>query len=184
MNKLICLFVILMMASCSSLKKTIIYSSLAGGMTGAVSGSVLSPEKESRGANALVFGLVGAGIAGLAGYALYQDDPRNYQLQNMLRDEKKREMEEDPNLVPINLDNLTIGATLDKKEAYEVPLKKIPKELQGKVNKQILIKYQSKERYIKKGNKTYYVPPFNIYEHGYSDTPDGQGEKVNDSKEQ
>ena len=172
MNKYIILILIFTMTSCSSMKKTIIYSSLAGGIAGSVSGAVLSPDKESQGGNAAIFGLIGAGIAGLAGYALYKDDPRNYKLDNMLLDDGKKKVDLDPNLVPIGLENLTIGAELNKNEAYEVPLKKLPKELQGKVNKQFLIKYQSKERYIKKGNKTYYVPAFDIYEHGYSNTPD------------
>ena len=78
-----------LVASCSNLKRTLVYSSLAGGMTGAVSGYVLSPNKEIRGANAAVFGLIGAGVAALAGSALYEDDPRNYKLKNMLRDKKE-----------------------------------------------------------------------------------------------
>ena len=40
-------------------------------------------------------------------------------------------------------------------------------KLKGKVKKQYVIKYQSKERYLNKGNKTFYIPPFQIYEHSY-----------------
>lgn len=74
----------LSMTGCSSLKKSIIYGSMIGSLTGMVSGVMLSPNKESQGANAAIFGLIGASVSGLASYALYQDDPRNYQLNHML----------------------------------------------------------------------------------------------------
>ncbi len=165
--KTILLMMLLLLSSCSSMKKTIIYSALAGSLAGSVSGVVLSPDQESQPFNAAVFGLIGAGIAGLTGYALYKDDPRNYKLKQMLLPKK----EVDTSSVEINLGNLLIDAKLSKKEKYRVPLKKLPKALQGKVNRQFLIKYQSKERYVKKGNKTFYIPAFDIYEHGYSETP-------------
>ncbi len=83
--KMIILSILLMsVTSCSTMKKTLIYSSLAGGVTGATAGAILSPDVKSRGANAAVFGLLGAGLAALAGHALYKDDPRNYKLDQML----------------------------------------------------------------------------------------------------
>lgn len=163
---------ILSVPSCSTIKKTLIYSSLAGGATGATAGAMLSPNKESRGANAAVFGLVGAGLAALAGYALYKDDPRNYKLDQMLMDKKKTNIPYDPNAIEIGLGNLNIDANLSKEEAYKVPVKELPEKLKGKVNRQFLIKYQSKERYVKKGNKTFYIPAFDVYEHAYGETPD------------
>ena len=106
------------------------------------------------------------GVAALTGYALYQDDPRNYQLKNMLLSEKK---EVRPDEIDIGLGNLNIQADLKKVEGYKVPLTELPEKLKGKVNKQYLIKYQSKERYVKNGNKTFYIPPFEIYEHSYDE---------------
>lgn len=144
---------------------------MAGGLAGATAGAALSPNEESRGANAAVFGIIGAGVAALTGYALYKDDPRNYKLDNMLTEERKK-VSIDPNELQIGLGDLKIDANLGKQEAYEVPLKKLPKHLEGKVNKQFLIKYQSKERYIKKGSKTFYIPSFDVYEHAYGETPD------------
>ncbi len=151
--------------SCSTLKKTITYSSLSGGMAGASAGLLLSPDKESRGVNAAIFGLIGAGIAALAGYSLYEDDPRNKKLNHML--DEKEVLGEDT--LGLDLDDLKIEANLNKEEAYETPVKDLPKELKGKVKKQYVIKYQSKERYINKGNKTFYIPSFQIYEHSYED---------------
>jgi hypothetical protein len=164
------IIICLLLSSCSTLKKTIIYSSLAGGMAGAATGALLSPNKESLGANAAVFGLIGAGVTALAGYALYKDDPRNYKLKNMLREKK----EINPNEIELGLGNFNINANLDKKEVYKVPIKELPDKLKGKVNKQYLIKYQSKERYVKKGNKTYFVPAFDIYEHAYDEQLKGE----------
>jgi len=165
------LLIFIFLPSCSSLKKTLIYSSLAGGMTGAATGALLSPNKASQGANAAVFGLIGAGVAALTGYALYQDDPRNYKLQNMLMDEMPK-AKADPRELEIGLGNFKIDASLAKQEAYEVPVRELPEKLKGKVNKQYLIKYQSKERYIQNGSKTFYIPAFDVYEHAYGETPD------------
>lgn len=158
---------LLLLSACSSMKKTIIYSALSGAMVGASAGALLSPDAESRGANAAIFGLVGAGVAALAGYALYQDDPRNYKLQNMLLDPEKKE---NPNELELGPSQFKINANLEKREAYQVPVKDLPPALVGKVNKQYLIKYESKEQYLKKGSRTFYVPAFDIYEHAYGES--------------
>lgn len=168
------LLLLLLTASCSSLKKTIVYSALAGGMTGAAAGALLSPDKDSKGANAAIFGLIGAGVAALSGYALYQDDPRNYKLQNMLM-EPEKPVEVNPNELELGLGPLQIDANLEKKEAYQVPVRELPEALKGKVNKQFLIKYQSKERYVKKGPKTFYIPAFDVYEHAYGEQFENAG---------
>ena len=157
---------LLVFSSCSSMKKTIIYSALAGGLVGASAGAILSPDVESRGANAAIFGLIGAGVATLTGYALYQDDPRNYPLSNMLLDQ---EVKEKPNELELGPPQFKINANLEKKEAYPVPVKDLPPALEGKVNRQYLIKYESKEQYLKKGGRTFYVPAFDIYEHAYGE---------------
>ncbi|MGB0454610.1 MAG: hypothetical protein ACPGJV_12955 [Bacteriovoracaceae bacterium] len=163
--KVIFLILLISICSCSSKKKTLIYSSLVGGVTGSLGGALLSPDKESRGANAAVFGLVGAGVAALTGYALYKEDPRNELFDNMIRDTKKREI--DDGKVDINLGAINIDATLSKKESYQVPLVDLPEKLKGKVNQQYIIKHRSKEQFINKGNKTYYIPAFEVFEHAY-----------------
>ena len=168
------LILLLFLCSCSSMKRTILYSSLAGGMAGATAGALLSPDKESTGFNTAIFGLTGAAVTALAGYMMYEDDPRNKKLKNMLMPdgEKKR-----PGMVEIDLGDLKIEAQMDKKEAYKVPLKKLPEALRGKVKKQYLIKYESKERYINSGSKTFYIPAFEIYEHSYDEKIGGEHDK-------
>ena len=162
-NRLLIFMISLILSSCSTLKKTIVYSSLSGGLAGATAGYALSPDRESQGANAAIFGLVGAGLTVLIGYALYEDDPRNQKLNHMLDDKKVT----NPNSLGIDLDDFKIEANLSKQEVYETPMKELPAVLQGKVKKQYIIKYESKERYLNKGNKTYYIPSFQIYEHAY-----------------
>ncbi len=162
--------------SCSTLKKTIVYSSLAGGAAGAASGYVLSPNKESQGFNTAVFGIVGAAAAALIGYSMYEDDPRNKKLNHIL--EKKDPL--GPNTLGLDLNDLKIEAHLDQGQKYETPVKELPKELEGKVKKQYIIKYQSKERYLNKGNKTFYIPSFQIYEHAYDDMNLNKSEVINE----
>jgi hypothetical protein len=163
------LVLIAMLTSCSTLKKTLIYSAMSGGLAGVAGGIALSPNRQSSGANAAVFGLIGASVAAMTGYALYQDDPRNYKLRHMLIDKKTI----NPNEIEIGLGNLKIDANLEKKEAHRVPVTNLPEKLKGKVNKQYLIKYQSKERYVKKGSKTFYIPPFEVFEHTYDEKIEG-----------
>ncbi len=162
-NLISIIFIVSLLSSCSTMKKTITYSSLSGALAGASGGYLLSPDKQSRGVNAALFGLVGAGIAALAGYSMYEDDPRNKKLSHMLEEP----IPLGPNTLGLDLDDLKIEASLSKEEAYKTPLKDLPEELKGKVKKQYVIKYQSKERYLNKGNKTFYIPPFQIYEHSY-----------------
>ena len=160
MNRAVFLFY-LFLSSCSTLKKSLIYSGSSGLVAGSIAGANLSPNKESRVINAVVFGLIGAGIAGGTGYLLYKDDPRNYKLNNMLISGK-------PEVIEFDLETIKINMGLNKQEAYQVPLKNLPKELKGKVSKQFIIKHKSNEQYLQKGKKTYYIPSFSIYEHSYS----------------
>jgi hypothetical protein len=163
-SKKICIALsMLCLSSCSTLKKTIVYSSLSGGIAGAAAGYTLSPNKESQGVNAAIFGLVGAGVAALTGYVFYKDDPRNQKLNHMLEESDRL----GPNTLGLDLNDLKIEANLTQSETYKTPDKKLPKELQGKIKKQYIIKHQSKERYVNKGNKTFYIPSFQIYEHAY-----------------
>ena len=159
MKQFLMILVCLGMIACSSLRRTITYSALSGAMAGAASGVALSPNKKSNKGNALIFGLATAVLAAGVGYALYQDDPRNYQLKHMLLGQSTK--------LDINLGTFNINAKLDKKEAYSIPVKKLPAKLKGIVNQQYLIKHRSKERVIKQRGRTFYIPAFEAYEHSY-----------------
>ena len=153
---------LLSLLSCSTLKKTLIYGGLSGAVAGAAGGYVLSPDEESRAANSAIFGLIGAGLATLIGYSMYEDDPRNQKLNHMLLPKKLNENE-----MQLDLGGIKIDASLEKGETFKTPRKELPEKLRGKVKEQFIIKYESKERYVNKGNKTFYVPSFEIYEHAY-----------------
>ena len=154
----ILIFICMGLISCSSMKKTLIYSSLAGGLSGAVSGAILAPNKESVGGNALILGATGAAVAAGLGYLLYKDDPRNQKLNQMLFGEN----------LDINLGNFQVATELERKANYQVPTIPLPKALKDKVPKQYLIKYKSKDQVINQGAKTFYVPSFNVFEHSFN----------------
>ena len=160
-----CLALLLFLMGCSSFKRTMIYSSLAGGIAGSATGVVVSPNKSSRPANMAVHGALGASLAALAGYWLYRDDPRNQSLAPML-DLKL----EPPRNLEIESDKMKINASMMPKKIYRVPVMKLPPALAGKVGRQYLIKYRVKERYIRQGGKTWYIPEFEIYEYSYGET--------------
>lgn len=154
---------IFIFSSCASLNKSISYGSIAGAMVGGLSGSVFSPNERSRNKNIALFGAIGALAGGYLGGKIYKEDPRNKKLKPML------DMNRDINQVNFGLDGININANLNPSEKYLSPQINLPKHLEGKVKKQYLIKYKAKERYINKGNKTYYIPPFEVYEHAYND---------------
>ena len=154
----------LLFSGCSNLKRTLIYSSLAGGTAGVATGVVVAPNKKSRPVNMAVYGALGAGLAALAGYRLHRDDPRNRPLAPML----------DPQPRPagnleIESDKLRISAAVTPTEIYRVPVMELPPALVGKVGRQYLIKYRSKERTLRRGGMTWYIPGFDIYRYAYGD---------------
>jgi hypothetical protein len=50
---------------------------------------------------------------------------------------------------------------------YEVPLEKLPTELEGKVKKQFIIEYESDARTLEIDNRTIQISPFKAWEHVY-----------------
>ena len=162
MKILIPLSLFLFLSSCSSLKRTIVYSSLAGGVGGVATGVAVSPNKKSRPVNMAVYGVLGAGLVALTGYWIYRDDPRNQPLAPMLDLKPSGKLE-------IESDKLRISAAVTPTEIYEVPIRKLPPALVGKVGRQYLIKYRYKERYIRQGGKTWYIPDFEFYQYAYGD---------------
>ena len=153
-----------LLLSCSNLRRTLIYSSMAGGIAGAATGVVISPNKKSRPVNMIVYGALGASLAALTGYRLYEDDPRNRPLSPML------DLNPGPmGKLEIESDKLRISAAVTPTNIYKVPVMKLPPALEGKVGKQYLIKYRSKERYIRQNGKTWYIPDFEFYQYAYGD---------------
>lgn len=83
MNRLFSVIVLILMSGCATTgwKRTLAFSG-SGAALGGSSGALLSPNDESRGLNALVFGLTGALVGGAISYltdpkALVTPDPES-----------------------------------------------------------------------------------------------------------
>lgn len=70
---LVCLLVSFLTACATSPRKRFLYGAGIGAGAGALGGAALSPNSESRGMNALVFGLTGAVVGGITALFLHDD---------------------------------------------------------------------------------------------------------------
>jgi hypothetical protein len=157
----------LILASCSTLKRSVTSGALVGGLVGGSGAAIFSPDEESTDKNAYlgsIFGaLAGAGIA----YLMY-DDPKKKLKQSMLIDNPVQNHKEVPlfDFSP-ELKNIKPEVNFKPVKKYEVPQEKLPRELEGKVKKQFIIEYESKSQTINIGNRTIEISPFKAWEHVY-----------------
>lgn len=161
-----CLFLVFLFCSCSTLKRSITSGVFVGSVVGGIGGHTFSPDKESQGKNAYLFGVVGA-LAG-AGLAYMLDDNKPISTGPMILpvDEVKK------NSLPLfdfspELKEISPEVNFKPLSKYEVPIEKLPKELEGKVKKQFVIEYEAPEQVINIGTRTISVGPFNAWEHVY-----------------
>lgn len=160
----------LLASSCSSLRGTLITGSVIGGTLGGMSGVIFSPNKESKAGNALVFGALGAGLGALLGHYFYTTDPENRDLKQMiLDDDKQKNSKKEVPLFDFNPDlkNIKPDVTFKPVKKYEVPLEKLPKDLEGKVKKQFLMEYETEGKTIQYEGRTIEIAPFKAWEHVY-----------------
>lgn len=155
-----------LLTSCSSLKKQVTYSSIAGSFLGGVVGKELSPNKESDPFNTVIGAVSGAVIAGTIGYLLYEDgNPTK-------------------NLTPVDVKNLESVRSLDEyflEEGFKevnIPNSNIKvKEMTSKdieTLKKLGVRpvvpyfkeYQTENRVIMKGDKKIVIPAHKVYEQG------------------
>ena len=171
-NILLFLILSIFTSGCSTLRGSITAGSIIGGTLGAMSGAVFSPDKESVNGNALVFGAIGAGAGALLAHYFFTNDPENRDLKQMMV----------PELAPVNkkeevplfdfhpeLKNIKPDLNFKPVKKYEVPLEKLPANLQGKVKKQYLLEYESEAKTIQYEGKTIDIEPFKAYEHVYEE---------------
>lgn len=158
---------IFLFSSCSSLRKNVVLGSIAGATVGASGGYLFSPNEESRGKNAYLFGLIGGALSGLGTYYLLKKEERP-QKSLLLED---RKMNENMSIPLFNLsDDMTgLPAKVEFKpvKKYEVPQGKLPPQLKGKVKKQILIEYETKGSTMQLKGKTIQIAPFKAWEVKY-----------------
>ena len=164
------LIICLLFSSCSTLKKSMITSAIVGSVVGGLGGSIFSPDKESRDKNAFLFSAIGAAAGAGGAYLIYDKPVDQKQLKHMMLEEQK-EAQKDIPLFDFSPELKKMKPHVDFKPVnkYEVPLKKLPPELQGKVKKQFIIEYQSDAKTLKIGNRTFEISPFKAWEHVYEE---------------
>ena len=164
------LIALLFISSCSSVQKSITAGSLVGASVGSVGGVIFSPNKESINKNGFLFGAIGALLGGIVGNLLHDHPKKQSLLNEMILDEKPQEIEP----VPLfdfseELKGLNPNISFKPINKYEVPLKKLPKELEGKVKRQYVIEYETQPQTIRIGKKTLEIAPFKAWEHVYEE---------------
>ena len=161
------LAVLIILSSCSTLKRSVTSGALIGGLVGGSGGAIFSPDEESTNKNAYLGGVLGA-VAGAGIAYLMHEKPKKQIKESMLLDSPVQNHKEVPlfDFSP-ELKNIKPEVNFKPIKKYEVPLEKLPKELEGKVKKQFILEYQSEAQTIEFGNRTIQISPFKAWEHIY-----------------
>jgi hypothetical protein len=178
MRHLTLLVLVFSFFSCATRSGSSFYTSLGGslvcGTLGIFLGGELSPDRESVTFNRSIGAGIGAASCGLGGYylgqKLYDNDPRNQQLEPIKFNKPKKTVPVQQTLnTDINGINLS-DLKLTQMETIDLKLiKGVPKELQGKILTQKLIKYKVLPQTIKtKDGRTLYYSGGTAIEHLYN----------------
>ncbi len=161
------LIFIIFLSSCSSLKNSIGAGALIGGIVGGTGGAVFSPDEYSRDKNAYLGSVLGA-VAGAGLSYLFHEEPKRKMADPMLLDEPTQVHKEVPlfDFSP-ELKHIRPEVNFKPMKKYQVPLEKLPPELEGKVKKQFIIEYESDARTLEIDNRTIQISPFKAWEHVY-----------------
>ena len=163
-TNIVLLFFIL---SCANWKKEVVVNGVTGGLVGGMAGSLLSPNKESAPYNTALFGGLGAGASATITYYLGKRDQKEKELSPMILGEEKGGEFFNQLKVEEAISEIKPKINLIPKNRYEVPLKKLPKRLKGKVKKQFILEYHNEGQTIQMGNKTIELGPFKAWEFFY-----------------
>lgn len=150
---------LIFMSSCSSLKKSMIYSGVTFGAAGAFAGVSLSPDSYSKPHNAVILGglgvLLGTGLA----YYFWKDDPENKDLPSMILPEN--------NLNTENIESakqIIIPKRSSKYHLKDLGLD-VPENIKNKLPKAYVIEHVIPERVEKLNDgKSIVVDEHNAYE--------------------
>lgn len=153
MNRAICLSVMLLMiTSCSTMRRSIFYGGLSGITLGVAGSAALSPNKESITPNMAIWGSLGALVGAGLGYFFFVDDPENRELPSMIQGnlynngKLKNSNSMGPyDLAPIKNIEAKIVTPKDSKK-YKLESGPIPDHLKGKVQAPYIIEHEIPER--------------------------------------
>ena len=153
MNRIFYLSVMLLMiTSCSTMKRSIFYGGLSGITLGVAGSAALSPNKESIAPNMAIWGSLGALIGAGLGYFFFVDDPENRELPSMIQGnlynngKLKNSNSMGPyDLAPIKDIEAKIVTPKDSKK-YKLESGPIPDHLKGKVQAPYIIEHEIPER--------------------------------------
>jgi hypothetical protein len=160
--KILVLSSLLLLSSCSTVRKSILYGGLSGFSLGVVGSVSLSPNKESVTPNIAVWGSIGALVGATLGYLFFMDDPENRELPSMINP-KNRDQEMNP---VSKLEAITIQPSDSKK--YKVESGPLPENLKGKVKAPFIIEHEIPERIEQLENgKTITVEQHKAWEMSY-----------------
>lgn len=159
--------ILTLFSSCSTIKKSLSTGAIVGGVLGGAGGAIFSPNEESTNQNAYLGGVLGAFAGAGAAYLLHPQKKVKVK-ESLLLDQDIQHHKE----VPIfdfspELKNIKPEVNFKPVKKYEVPLEKLPPELEGKVKKQFIIEYESNARTLEIGNRTIQISPFKAWEHVY-----------------
>jgi len=160
------IFIILLVSSCSTMNKTLIYSSIAGAVLGGFIGKELSPDRDSDAFNTVIGATTGAALTTAVGYYFYKD-------ANPALDLKQSPLKEDIPMVPIpdqsfGQDKLRIVPKIGPtgKKEYLKFSDNLPDEIKLTAKKQYFKKYKTEAYSFDQDGRTYQIPSFEVIENG------------------
>ena len=160
------LLLVLLLTSCATRKKTILYSALAGSALGALAGKELSPNRESDGFNQALGALTGAVALGLAGNMMYDDRHPEREMDISPIDDfhpKKVNDEEGIQLGDLGIPQYVPEIKTSTEKQYYAQKGEHLKNAM----KQYVIKHKTQEKsLILKNGKKYVFPEMTILEYG------------------
>lgn len=166
MKKINCIVYILLFSSCSTLNKTLLYTSASGAIAGGVIGRGLSPDRQSDNFNTALGAITGAITSSIIGYFLYSDANPAIKLKtSSLKNENPLSPLRDQSY---SNDKLSITPKLYSvgSKEYLKFAKGTPDHVKKNAKKQFYKRYKTQGYLMQKNNKVYQIPPMDITEMG------------------